>query len=223
MTMLTFSEMLSALPQIEDEAPGIAKYLSKAVVVSFAVGAALVGAGMYWNKASLVYMACGPIVLVLMGMALDAVLEYRSIAEMVQEPGGWLSAELDQRFAREKQLAAELAKSDLVELKRMYARLEAELVRVERALDVLKPIGMALPAIAILVAVGVLHLPGLVQEIVKLFAVAGTLGAMMGAMLLYKANVRLRTVSATLHYAISMAETVGKPSFRKVSKKRHNR
>lgn len=79
---------------------------------------------------------------------------------------------------------------------------------------------MALPAIAILVAVDVLHLPGMVQDIVKLFAVAGTLGAMIGAVSLYKANVRLRTVSATLHYAISVAEAVGKPSFRKVSRKR---
>lgn len=218
--MLTFSEMLSALPQIEDESRGIAKYLGKAVVLSCAVGAALAGAGMYWNKASLVYMACLPIVLSLIGMAVDAVLEYRSIAETMREPGSWLSSELDQRFAREKQLAAELAKFDLVELKRMYARLEAELVRVERALDVLKPIGMALPAIAILVAVDVLHLPGMVQDVVKLFAIAGTLGAMIGAVSLYKANVRLRTVSATLHYAISVAEAVAKPSFRKVSRKR---
>lgn len=218
--MLTFSEILSELPQIEEQQPAITKYLGRFVILCLVMVGLLVGAGNYWSKTGLFYAAVIPLLLALAGMVLDAVYEARSSADLLREPGAWVADRLDHRFAQEKLLAAELATTDLVSLRRMSTRLDAELVRIERWLDVLKPLAMFLPAVALLITSNILHLPGVLQDIVKLMAAAGTLGVMYGAVSVYKAMVRLRTVSATLQHAINIAETSSKPSFRKVSRKR---
>lgn len=218
--MLTFLGILKELPQIEEKREGIARYLGLFVIANLVLLTALAGAAIYWNKAVFIYAASIPASMALFGVVLDTVYEARSIAPTAGGPGAWLAEGLDQRFAQEKRLAAELAKSDLADLKRMSTRLDAELIRGERWLDVLKPFGMLLPAVVVLATLNIFHLPGLLQDFAKILAVAATIGVMIGAISIYKAMLRLRAVASTLHHAIDIAEAAGKPVFRKVSRKR---
>jgi hypothetical protein len=218
--MPTFSSILRSFPRPEERQAGVARYLGVFVTVCIVVSLMLSGAGFYWRRSALIDIAFLPLCLMVVGMWVDLFVEVKGSKPFLKNPGAWLAERLDNRFAQEKHVAARLVATDLNELRQMRTRLEAELIRVERWLDVLKPLSMFAPAVLIVVTAGVFRLPDLVQDICKVFVAAATIGAVAAAIAIYQGLIRLRILSSTLHYAIELAEENRKPSFRKVSRKR---
>ena len=218
--MPTFSSILNSLPQPEETPAGVTRHLGAFVFACLVIGLAVFGAGIYWEKPGLIYTAVFPVCLMTTGALAYVYLEIKDNKPFFKDPGAWLAERLDDRFAQEKRIAAQLAVTGLIELRRMRTRLEADLVRAERWLDVLKPLSMLAPAVLIVLTAGVFRLPDLVQDICKFFVAAATIGVVVAATAIYQGLIKLRILSATLHYAIELAEEDKKPSFRKVSRKR---
>lgn len=169
------------------------------------------------------FMPVVPLSFSVITILIKIVFELKDNKEMFKNPGGSLADGLDQRFAQEKVIAAELAANDLIELQRMKARLDADLIRTERWLDVLKLLSMLAPAVFILVTAGIFKLPDFIQDIFKVAVAAATVGAIAAAIAIHRGLVGLRTIWSTLHYAIELVEEKKKKRFRKVSRKRGER
>ena len=218
--MQTFSSILNSIPQPEETQAGVTRHLGAFVFACLVIGLALFGAGIYLQRQALIDTSLIPLCLTVIGMLVDLFVEVKGAKPFLKDPGAWLAERLDDRFSQEKRIAVELATTDLNELRRMRTRLEADLIRAERWLDVLKPLSMLAPAVLIVVTAGVFGLPDLVQDICKFFVAAATIGVMAAAIAIYQGLIKLRTLSSTLHYAIELAEENRKPSFRKISRKR---
>lgn len=218
--MPTFSSILNSLPEPEETRSGIARHSGAFVFACLVIGLVLFGAGIYWQRPGLIYTSLIPLCFMAVGMLVDLCLEIKGSKPFLTNPGAWLAERLDDRFAREKLIATQLAATELNELRRMRTRLEADLVRAERWLDVLKPLSMLVPAVLLVVTVGVFRLPDLVQDFCKILVTAATIGVVAAAIAIYQGLIRLRILSSTLHYAIELAEENRKPSFRKISRKR---
>jgi len=218
--MPTFSSILHSFPQTEEARDGVTRYVGAFILVCIVLALALLGAGIYWERRALIYAAFIPSSLMIVGMLLHLFVEVNDSKLFFKNPAAYMADGLDHRFAQEKLVATELATSDLIELQRMKTRLDADLVRSERLLDILKPLSMLAPAVLILISLGVFRLPGLVQDIGKALVASVTVGALVASIPIYTGLVKLRTLSSTLHYAIELAEENKKPRFRKVSRKR---
>jgi hypothetical protein len=218
--MPTFSSILQSFPQTEESRGGAKKHVGAFILVCFVAALALFGAGYYWQQRALIYAVFIPLSLMVAGMLVDLFIEVRGGKPFFKNPGAYMAGGLDSRFMQEKLIAAELAATDLIELQRMKTRLEADLIRAERWLDVLKPLSMLAPAVLLLVSVGVFRLPGVVQDICKVVVGSATVGVLIAAIPIYQGLVKLRALSSTLHYAIGLAEENRKLRFRKVSRKR---
>jgi hypothetical protein len=219
--MPTFSSILLSFPQIKETQSSATRYVGAFILVCFAAAVALLGAAFYWQQPALIYAVYVALSLVVAGILANVFIGIRDSKLFFKNPGAYMADGLDRRFAQEKLIAAELAATDLIELQRMKTRLEADLIRDERWLDVLKPFSMLAPAALILVSVGILRLPGLVQDFCKVVFASATVGVLVAAIPIHEGLVKLRTLSLTLHYAIELAEANRKPRFRKVSRKRH--
>jgi hypothetical protein len=218
--MPTFSSILHSFPRTEETPTGATKHVGAFTLVCLALTLVLLGAGFYWEQRVLIYAVLIPSSLMVIGMLVNAFIDIKDSKPFFKNPGAFMADGLDRRFAQEKLVAAELAATDIIELQRMKVRLEADLIKAERWLDVLKPLSMLAPAVLVLVSVGIFRLPGLVQDICKVAAASVTVGALIAAIPVYEGLLKLRSLSSTLHYAIELAEESRKPRFRKVSRKR---
>jgi hypothetical protein len=218
--MPTFSSILHLFPQTEEEQDGVTRHVGAFITVCLVLVLALLGGGIYWERRALLYATYIPLSLMVVGMLVHLFIEIKDSKLFFKNPAAYMADGLDRRFAQEKLVATELAASHLIELQRMKTRLEADLIRTERLLDILKPLSMLAPAVLILISLGVFRLPGLVQDICKAVVASVTVGALVASITVYTGLVKLRSLSSTLHYAIELAEENKKPRFRKVSRKR---
>lgn len=221
--MPTFSSILDSFPESQASQSSAPRRINAFMYLCLVVSAALFGSGFYWQQRALIYAAVVPLSFSVITILIKIVFELKDNKEMFKNPGGSLADGLDQRFAQEKVIAAELAANDLIELQRMKARLDADLIRTERWLDVLKLLSMLAPAVFILVTAGIFKLLDFIQDIFKVAVAAATVGAIAAAIAIHRGLVGLRTIWSTLHYAIELVEEKKKKRFRKVSRKRGER
>jgi hypothetical protein len=218
--MPTFSSILHSFPQTEETRRGATRYVGAFILVCFVVTLVLLGAAYYLQQRALLYAVFILLSLAVAGMLVNLFIDVRDSKPFFRNPGGYMADGLDRRFEQEKLIAAELAATELIELQRMKTRLEADLIRSERFLDVLKPLSMLGPIVLVVVSIGLFRLPGWIQDICKVVAASIALGAIAASIPIYEGLVKLRTLSSTLHFAIELAEANRKPRFRKVSRKR---
>jgi hypothetical protein len=139
---------------------------------------------------------------------------------MTVDAPGWIGSQLDQRYEKERVVAASLANNQLSELKSMAARIDAEVLTQEKWLEVIKPFSILVPAALIIFTSKYFDFPAGVQNFSQLFGGALMAGLAVGAMSIYSALVKMRRVSSALHRAIGMAEEKKTARFRKVSRRR---
>jgi hypothetical protein len=221
--MPTFSSILQSLPEPPEKKPSAPKYLAAFFWFCLVLSGALVCIGLYWRTRALLYGAIMPGSLAIVAFLVHVFFAVKDLNPFFKDPAEWLAERLDYRFAQEKSIAAELARTELAELQRMRARLDADFIRAERWLDVLKPLSMLIPAGLVVVTVGIFKLPDFIQDFCKVLLASATIGAIVAVIVIQQGLVRLRTLSSALHYAIDLAEENKKPRFRKVSRKRGDR
>jgi len=218
--MLSFQEIFSKLPVIEEKAHIKSRYLYLFIFICAIVFFSLLSAGSHWNNRTLLYTAWVPLVLMPLALLLHVAIEAWMSRQMFGKPEKWMLGWLDHRFADERKVASEVAQENISELKRVRDRLDAELLTRERWLEILKPFSILIPAALILAGSEIFHLPSMAQNFFKLAGAAMLSGLTIGAISVYAGLVKLRRLLSTLQYAISLNEERKQTSFRKISRKR---
>lgn len=108
--MLTFQEIFLKLPFAEEQPRIKSRYMFLFIFGCLAVCGCLLFAGYHWNNKNLIYAILVPIGLMFMAVLAYAIVEGREIVKAWGKPENALLVSLDQFFADEKIVAAELAK-----------------------------------------------------------------------------------------------------------------
>lgn len=220
--MPTFKDVIKALPPVEEKQTVWIRRIYVILLVCVLVFVVLVLAGWITKRVTLIYASYIPVFGIFLCLLAYILFEARSMRKMLVNDSDWLGNWLDQKFEAEKHAADILLDGDVLELKRMAARVDAEITTQEKWLEVIKPFSLLIPAVLIISTSKYLMLPVPVQDAAKMIGAALVVGLSIGAVTTYSGLLKLRRLFSILNYAVCAIEDKKPISFRKVSRRRQS-
>jgi hypothetical protein len=221
--MLTFHELYSKLPVVEEKPkPGsrYARYILLFILFCLAAAIALVFAGWYWENLTLLQTYWWPLGLMYASAAVYVYLEGREIWATMGRPEAGLLDGVDQRFAEEKALAAEVAQEDPFEIKAMKERLEVTLSLRERGLQMIQQFSIIVSVVSAVVTSDWVQAALKLPNMFKVLGPALLIFFAIIAISVYVEIIKLRRLAVVLQHATGLSEERKQKSFRKISRKR---